>query len=77
MNKTNKEKLIELLRYALVAEEKAVPIYNHHLESAIFWVGLPKDKVAKFKSTLELLAKESTSHKMKVDRILFNLCRGD
>lgn len=77
MDKINKEKLIELLKYALMLEEKAVPIYNHHLESAIFWTGLSEDKAVKLKNVLELLAKESTMHKMKVDKVLFGLCKQD
>lgn len=77
MSKADKEKLIELLKYALVAEEKAVPIYNRHLKSAVFWAGLPEDKAAELRSTLELLARESTAHKMTVDKIIFNLRKGD
>lgn len=77
MSSPNKQKLIELLKYALDAEEKAVPIYNRHLESAVFWVGLTEDKVVKLKDVLQLLAKESTLHKMAVDKILVKLCRGE
>ena len=77
MSKANKENLIKLLKQALLAEEKAIPIYNRHLESAVFWAGLPEDSVAKIKSVLELLAKESASHKMIVDKILLNLFGGD
>jgi rubrerythrin len=77
MDKTNQEKMIELLKHALMAEEKAVPIYNKHLKSAVFWAGLSEDKSAKIKKVLELLAKESTSHKMQVDKILANSCRRD
>lgn len=76
MDKTDKEKLIELLKSALIAEEKAVPIYNQHLKSAVFWAGLPEDKAAELRKVLELLAKESVAHKMIVDKIIFGLCGG-
>ena len=69
--------MIELLKHALMAEEKAVPIYNKHLKSAVFWAGLPEEKSAKIKKVLEFLTKESTFHKMIVDKILVNSCRRD
>ena len=77
MDKEKKEKLIGILKGALLAEEKAVPIYNHHLQSAIFWVGLEKEKADRLKRVLEALAKESTGHKWTVEKVLLGLCGKD
>ncbi len=77
MSNPNRQKLIELLKQGLAAEEKAVPIYNRHLESAVFWLGLSEDRAATLKYALEILAKESTAHKMTVDKILVKLCKGE
>lgn len=74
-NLSNKQKLIQLLKEGLDAEEKAIPIYSRHLESAAFWVGLPPEKVRKLKSALQLFARESAQHKIVVDKMLVKLCR--
>lgn len=73
MDIKNKEKLILLLKEALFSEEKAVPIYNRHLESSVFWAGLPEDISEKIRNALKLLSKESNTHKMIVEKILSNL----
>ena len=77
MNGPNREKLIELLKQGLDAEEKAVPIYNRHLESAVFWLGLSEDRAATLRHALEILAKESSEHMMTLDKILVKLCKGE
>jgi rubrerythrin len=76
MDNSCKTKLVGLLKHALDAEEKAVPVYNRHLESAIFWTGLPEDKADSLKAILRLLADESIEHKVMVDKMLLKLCRG-
>ncbi len=74
MEKDNKKKLFGLLKQALDSEEKAVPIYNHHLESAVFWTGLSEDKAKELREVLRLLAKESIEHKIAVEKMLLKLC---
>jgi len=58
-----KKILLELLTKGLDAEEKAVPVYTKHLESALFWAGLKKETIEEGKATFERLAQESTVHK--------------
>lgn len=65
-----KQKLLKILKDALDAEEKAIPIYSKHLESAIFWTGIEKGKIQKIKQSLNRLARDSTAHKRAVERLI-------
>jgi len=73
MDAESKNKLIVLLKDALLSEEKAVPIYNRHLESSVFWAGFPEDVSEKIRNTLGDLSRDSTVHKKIVEKILLNL----
>ena len=59
MDKEKKQKMIGLLKHAIIFEEKAIPLYSRHLAPAVFWAGLPEDAVAKIKETLLVLEKET------------------
>ena len=58
----NKDKLLRILKDAYYSEEEGVLIYTKHLNSAIFWTGLDKDKVEKAKEILNDLAKDTMGH---------------
>ena len=66
----NKDKLLRILKDAYYSEEEGVLIYTKHLNSAIFWTGLDKDKVEKAKKILENLAKGSIAHKPVVEEMI-------
>jgi len=66
----NKDELLRLLKDTYYAEEEGVLIYAKHLNSAIFWAGLSKDKVKRAKEILESLAKGSIAHKPIVERMI-------
>ncbi|NQT47318.1 MAG: hypothetical protein HQ593_07590 [Candidatus Omnitrophica bacterium] len=66
----NKDKLLRLLKDAYYAEEEGVLIYTKHLNSAVFWTGLDKDKVKRIKEILESLAKGSIAHKPIVEEMI-------
>jgi hypothetical protein len=65
-----KDELLRLLKDAYYAEEEGVLIYTKHLNSAIFWAGLDKDKVKRVREILESLAKGSIAHKPVVERMI-------
>ena len=58
----NKDELLRILKDTYYAEEEGVLIYTKHLNSAIFWTGLDKDKVEKAKEILDNLAKDTMGH---------------
>lgn len=66
----NKDELSRLLKDAYYAEEEGVLIYTKHLNSAIFWTGLNKDKAKRAKEILESLAKGSIAHKPIVEKMI-------
>jgi rubrerythrin len=64
------QKLLEILTQAQNLEEKIIPIYMKHLESAIFWTGLEKDKVSQAKKMLKRLEEDSKRHKVVVEKLI-------
>jgi len=73
MSESNREELAKVLKEALLSEERAVPIYNRHLESLLQLTGISEDESAKVRSVLEILVRESTLHKVTVEKIISNL----
>ncbi len=69
----NKSELIQILKKACEAEEKAVPIYARHLEAAIFWTGISEARADEAKEILRCLARESAAHKVIVERLIKGL----
>ncbi len=65
-----KKALLELLKKGLDGEEKAVPIYTKHLESALFWAGLPDKDIKEAKLIFKQLAVESAGHKVIVENLI-------
>ena len=73
MQNENKLEIIRLLKEALLSEEKAIPIYNRHLESSVFWTGIDDDGASKARDVLRVLSRDSLRHKMTVEKILGEL----
>lgn len=67
--------LLKLLKAARHEEEKGIPIYTKHLGSALFWTGIPQDKVQRAKDILSQLSDESKVHKIEVERLIARLER--
>ncbi|UCD14933.1 MAG: hypothetical protein JSV34_04205 [Candidatus Omnitrophota bacterium] len=65
-----KQELLKIFKEAYYTEERAVLIYRKHLDSAIFWTGISKDKAQKAKELLEKLAKDSFSHKIILEGLI-------
>jgi rubrerythrin len=68
-----KDAIIEILNKALTGEEKAVPIYNKHLSSSLFWTGIEKEKSERIKKILKKLANDSSRHKTTVEGLISKL----
>ena len=66
----NKDKLLRILKDAYYSEEEGILIYTKHLNSAIFWTGLDKNKIKRIKEILESLAKGSIAHKPIVEKMI-------
>ncbi len=47
---------------AMVKEEMALPVYASHIESVLFWSGIPKRKQDRIRESLEILIRESIAH---------------
>lgn len=75
LDKESRRKIIGLLKEALLAEERAVPIYNRHLTSSLFLAGVPNDKAEKVRSALEVLSRDSIAHKARVEGIITALSK--
>lgn len=69
----NKKEIIKHLKEALIAEEKSIPIYTKHLDSAVFWTGLDREKSEKIKSILSELARGSMIHKTIIENLINKL----
>ena len=69
-------KILKILKDARNSEEGVIPIYMKHLESAMFWTGIPQDNVPKAKTILRRLAAESAAHKIAVEKLITRFERG-
>jgi len=65
-----KQELLSILKKALEVEEKSIPIYMGHLNSAVFWVGIDKNKIGKAKELINTLATDSIKHKTMVEKMI-------
>lgn len=66
----SKRLLLQFLRKAMDAEEKAIPIYMKHLETTVFWAGMEKDATEFTKKEFMRFAKESSVHKKIVGELI-------
>lgn len=57
-----RSELIKILESALSAEERSIPIYVEHLQSAVFWLGMEPGKIENIKATFRHLAEDSERH---------------
>ncbi|MCF7873338.1 MAG: hypothetical protein K9L84_04375 [Candidatus Omnitrophica bacterium] len=69
----NKKEIIKHLKEALIAEEKSIPIYTKHLDSAVFWTGLGKEKAEEIREILSELARGSMIHKQIIENLIKKL----
>ncbi|MDD5613999.1 MAG: hypothetical protein PHQ54_02875 [Candidatus Omnitrophica bacterium] len=67
------DKFIAILKEAQNLEERVIPLYMQHLESAIFWTGLDKITIGKVRGMLKRLSDDSKRHKAIVDNIIKSL----
>jgi rubrerythrin len=65
-----KNELTTILEQALIAEEKAIPIYMKHLKTAVLWTGISEEDVEGIRKTMKVLLDESEGHKRVVLEVL-------
>jgi hypothetical protein len=71
-----REEVVSLLKKAQNEEEKVVPILIKHLDSAIFWTGIPQDRVEKAKGLLKGLADDSARHRDMIVNLIREIEEG-
>ena len=71
-----KTKLLKMMEDAISLEDKAIPIYNRHLKTALFWSGLTASAREQLRIQLGILEKESERH-TKVLREMKKKIEGD
>lgn len=65
-----KDELLRMLKDVYYTEEEGVLIYTKHLNNAIFWTGIDKDKSKRAKELLDALARGSMGHKPIVEKMI-------
>ena len=73
MNIMTNKALIDSLKQAMYAEEKAIPIYAKHLDAAVQWTGLSQKDVENIQKVLRQLAGESDRHRKTVEAMIKEL----
>jgi hypothetical protein len=61
-----KKELLKLIDEAIDLEDKSIPVYMKHLGTALFWSGLPKWERHQLDVYLNVLAKESAKHSVRL-----------
>lgn len=72
-----KDELLRLLKDAYYAEEDGILIYQKHLNNALFWTGVDKDKAKEARRMLDILAKGSIAHKPIVQGMIDRVKESD
>ncbi len=68
MSVTKKE-LLKMIDDAIDLEEKSIPVYMKHINTALFWSGLPEWERKQLGIYLNMLAKESGKHSVKLNSL--------
>ena len=58
----SREDALKIIDDSIIVEELAIPVYQKHLNSALFWSGFDTEDVNSIRFDLELLTKESKEH---------------
>ena len=61
-----KEELLKFIDRASDLEDRSIQIYRKHLDTALFWSGLPDWERKQLGIHLNMLAKESGKHSAKL-----------
>jgi len=72
----DKNNLIERIKALLSQEELIIPIYMEHLNSAVFWTGLPEKEEKRAKGIMQVLLNDSNRHKDMLIKLLERVERG-
>lgn len=72
-----KQKLLKAIDDARDLEDKSIQVYNKHLKTALFWSGLPDWERGQVNICLNMLAKESGKHSVKLGALKEKIARED
>ena len=70
------QKVLQMIREAIVGEELAIPLYASHIQQTLFWSGVPKQKQEKIIEGLKILERDSKGHVLllrEVEKIYLHL----
>lgn len=62
-------KILAKIDQGIIIEETAVPIYKEHLETALFWSGMPEEIQRQITTYLNILVDDSEKHIVILKRI--------
>ena len=71
-----KKELLKMIDEAIDLEDKSVPVYMKHLNTALFWSGLSKWERDQLTISLNMLAKESSRHSAKLSALREKIEKG-
>ncbi|MDO8804915.1 MAG: hypothetical protein Q7R35_10815 [Elusimicrobiota bacterium] len=72
-----KKELLKLIDEAIDLEEKSIPVYRKHLDTALFWSGLPTGERRQLNIYLNVLAKESGKHFARLTALKEKIEKGE
>jgi hypothetical protein len=72
----DKKDLIGRIKALLNQEELIIPIYMEHLNSAVFWVGMPEKDEKMAKGIIQVLLNDSNKHKDMLTKLLERVEKG-
>lgn len=62
-------KILAKINQGIIIEETAIPIYKEHLETALFWSGMPEEIQNQIITYLNILVDDSQKHITILKRI--------
>lgn len=66
---TNTNPIEKSIDNAILVEEMAIPLYSQYFESALFWSGLPEEKIDYIKHSMEKLVHDSKEHVILLNKV--------
>ena len=61
--------ILKELDEAVMKEEEALPVYASHIQSILFWSGLPPEKQQRVRESLAILLRDSAGHVKLLGRV--------
>jgi len=72
-----KQELLKFIDDAVDLEDKSIQIYRKHLDTALFWSGLPEWDRKQLNIQMNMLAQESTKHSARLAALKAKIEKGE